>query len=104
MISCENIVVTILVRQDPGIWQFWRYFLILSTNSYIKRSPNIAKIAKSLGLAEEDKIEDARKCAEMGSGGKKVVMLNFFQLELSPCQFFVKIVLSSMKFQKFLDL
>ena len=52
VVSSENIVVTILIRQDPGIWQFWLYFLILLTNSYIKITPNIAKIAKSPGLAE----------------------------------------------------
>ena len=35
------------LHQDPGIWQFWQYFLILLFNSYVKRTPNIAKIAKS---------------------------------------------------------
>ena len=37
--------------QDLGIWQFWQYFLILLLYSYVERTPNIAKIAKSPGLA-----------------------------------------------------
>ena len=38
-------------QQDPGIWQFWRYFLILLSKSYVEKTPKIAKIAKSHCLA-----------------------------------------------------
>ena len=46
VVSCENIVVTILVRQDPEIWQFWRLLRDIYIYSYVDWDKNIVNLAK----------------------------------------------------------